>query len=334
MLASAVSGQRLDRVDLTDMDDDSGGLKIIGPTDEQMNFAVGSCQRKAKHSTNCLRVREREKRFCCQGSTTGKCVTQTPMVSEESEWEERRQQTGVAGRIVIYDKNENPRDDISFRDGGKGRIVVAMVLFGGKAWRAGVTSGDLLVSIDGKKDFSGLPASQVQANLPSPVVLVLLGFVGKLQAEVRLNHKVKNMCGLSNLQQVASQRQGETLEVVDEVVFECPTSPLFQENIWNVRAAGWSDRNSTESLRRAPSGVTHGVVSQPLMVPRMSAGRGYLSPHSASGPLLGESDLPLMGISELQAAASQRPDVGFNSPRQGHVGEGTPARPPLTGVRM
>ena len=36
------------------------------------------------------------------------------MVSEESEWEERRQQTGVAGRIVIYEKNENPRDwDVS-----------------------------------------------------------------------------------------------------------------------------------------------------------------------------------------------------------------------------
>jgi hypothetical protein len=212
------------------------------------------------------------------------------MVSEESEWEERRQQTGVAGRIVIYDKNENPRDDISFRDGGKGRVVVAMVLFGGKAWRAGVTSGDLLVSIDGKKDFSGLPASQVQANLQSPVVLVLLGFVGKLQAEVRLNHKVQNMCGLSSLQQVASQRQGETLEVVDEVVFECPSSPLFQDNLWNVRAPGSPDRQGTEALRTAPSSEIRSVVSQPVMLSRVSAGRGYLSPRSTLAPL-GSTDI-------------------------------------------
>eukprot|EP00439_Symbiodinium_sp_Y106_P060972 s2200_g9.t1 len=54
----------------------------------------------------------------------------------------------------------------------------------GRAVQAGIKSGDLLVSINGKKDFAGLSASEILQRMRGGVTLVFLGFIGKWHAEV------------------------------------------------------------------------------------------------------------------------------------------------------
>jgi len=138
---------------------------------------------------------------------------------EEEEWDARQQQTGAAGRLVKYEEGERPRQDFMLRGGSGRRIMVSAVTEGGKAAQAGVKAGDVLVSIDGKKDFKEYSADHVHAHLKGPVMLVFLGFVGKLQAEVRLNYKQK-VCGLSSQHQVVFGRPDAPVQVVDEVIFQ------------------------------------------------------------------------------------------------------------------
>lgn len=104
--------------------------------------------------------------------------------------------------------------------------MVTAVTEGGKAAQAGVKAGDVLVSIDGKKGFNDQSADTVHASLSAPVMLVFMGFVGKLQAEVRLNYKQK-VCGLSSQHQVIVGRPESPVQVVDEVVFQPATATLF-----------------------------------------------------------------------------------------------------------
>jgi len=138
---------------------------------------------------------------------------------EEEEWDARQQQTGAAGRLVVYEEGERPKTEFMLRGGNGRRIMVSAVTEGGKAAQAGVKAGDVLVSIDGKKDFKEQSADVVHANLKGPVMLVFLGFVGKLQAEVRLNYKQK-VCGLSSQHQVVFGRPDAPVQVVDEVIFQ------------------------------------------------------------------------------------------------------------------
>lgn len=145
---------------------------------------------------------------------------------EEEEWDARQQQTGAAGRLVIYDEGDRPRSDFLLRGGAGRRIMVTAVTDGGKAAQAGVKAGDVLVSIDGKKDFKEKPADHVHASLKGPVMLVFMGFVGKLQAEVRLNYKQK-VCGLSSQHQVVFGRPDAPVQVVDEVIFHPGTATLL-----------------------------------------------------------------------------------------------------------
>mmetsp|Transcript_85119 Transcript_85119/g.189115 ORF Transcript_85119/g.189115 Transcript_85119/m.189115 type:complete len:465 (-) Transcript_85119:120-1514(-) len=145
---------------------------------------------------------------------------------EEEEWDARQQQTGAAGRLVIYTEGDHPRVDFLLRGGGTRRIMVTAVTEGGKASQAGVKAGDVLVSIDGKKDFKGLSADAVHAGLKAPVMLVFMGFVGKLQAEVRLNYKPK-ICGFPSKHQVVRGRPEAPVQVVDEVIFQPGTATLF-----------------------------------------------------------------------------------------------------------
>jgi hypothetical protein len=145
---------------------------------------------------------------------------------EESEWIARQQQTGAAGRLVVYEQGELPRRDFLLRGGSGRRIMVAAVTDGGKAAQAGVKPGDVLVSIDGRKGFSDQSADQVHANLRSPVLLVFMGFVGKLQAEVRLNYKQK-ICGLSSQHPVVLGRGDAPMHVMDEVVFQLGSAALL-----------------------------------------------------------------------------------------------------------
>lgn len=145
---------------------------------------------------------------------------------EDEEWDLRQRQTGAAGRLVAYELGDEPMNDLHLRGGGKRRVMVAAVRRGGKAEQAGVKSGDVLVSISGKKDFAGLPIQEVQERLQAPVVLVFLGFVGKLQAEVRLNCK-DHSCGLPAQEQVAVGLPEAPVKVVDEVVFQPSAASLF-----------------------------------------------------------------------------------------------------------
>eukprot|EP00408_Alexandrium_pacificum_P064190 CAMPEP_0171159094 /NCGR_PEP_ID=MMETSP0790-20130122/2861_1 /TAXON_ID=2925 /ORGANISM="Alexandrium catenella, Strain OF101" /LENGTH=448 /DNA_ID=CAMNT_0011623579 /DNA_START=92 /DNA_END=1439 /DNA_ORIENTATION=- len=145
---------------------------------------------------------------------------------EEEEWDTRQQQTGAAGRLVVYEEGERPRSDVMLRGGNGRRVMVSAVTEGGKAAQAGVKAGDVLVSIDGKKDFKDKSADHVHAALKGPVMLVFLGFVGKLQAEVRLNYKQK-LCGLSSQHQVVFGRPDAPVQVVDEVIFQPAMATLL-----------------------------------------------------------------------------------------------------------
>jgi len=165
---------------------------------------------------------------------------------EEQEWDARQKQTGAAGRLVVYERGEKPQGDILLR-GGKGRrVIVTAVTEGGKAAQAGVKAGDVLASIDGKKDFREKPAEVVHASLTAPAVLVFMGFVGKLQAEVRLNYKQK-LCGLSTRHQVVLGRPNARVQVTDEVVFHPGSAPLFLATSSTSRSAEPSRGSSSEA---------------------------------------------------------------------------------------
>lgn len=201
--------------------DDDGGLRLVSPASESVLRATGPwCQNDSQLQKPRLSDPAEIRDFCCRGSTR---QMRYEAFSEEFLWNERRRQSGACGRIVSYDENEKPQEDIIFRDGANGRVVVHVVREGGKAWTAGVTADDVLVSIDGKKDFHGMSARELQLSLEPPATLVFLGFVGKLSTEVRLTHRRAKLCGLSMQQQVTAEC-GEHMAVIDEVVFD-PVSP-------------------------------------------------------------------------------------------------------------
>jgi len=176
---------------------------------------------------------------------------------EEEEWAIRQKQTGAAGRIVSYDKGEEPREDLMFRGGNGRRVVVTAVRDSGRAAQAGIKAGDVLASIDGKKDFALLPADVIHKAMTSPVVLVFMGFVGKLQAEVRLNHKTKT-CGLSASHQVIMSRPDAPVQVVDEVVFQ-PSGAGLILTTFGIGAPGASP-SKTASNSTVVSAVAAEVV--------------------------------------------------------------------------
>lgn len=182
---------------------------------------------------------------------------QPPQVEpEDEEWDARQQQTGAAGRLVIYEAGERPREDILLRGGGSRRIMVASVTEGGKAAQAGVKAGDVLVSLDGTKEFKGQSADAVHAGLRAPVMLVFMGFVGKLHAEVRLNYKQK-ICGLSSQHQVIYGRPESPVQVVDEVVFQPSNATLFLATMPSSSAS----RTSPRTWSSLPAGCREAAVT-------------------------------------------------------------------------
>eukprot|EP00927_Polykrikos_kofoidii_P071919 TRINITY_DN68107_c0_g1_i1.p1 TRINITY_DN68107_c0_g1~~TRINITY_DN68107_c0_g1_i1.p1 ORF type:complete len:520 (+),score=43.05 TRINITY_DN68107_c0_g1_i1:43-1560(+) len=133
--------------------------------------------------------------------------------SEEAQWATRQRQTGATGRLVTYNSVfDRPREDISLRGGGQRRVYVSSLKKGGLALHAGVSVGDVLVSINGSKDFHGKTAEKIHEDLRPPLMLVFLGFEGKLCAEVRLKQRTKQ-CGLSTTTRVLGS------DIVEEVVF-------------------------------------------------------------------------------------------------------------------
>jgi len=146
---------------------------------------------------------------------------------EEEEWDQRQRKSGTVGRLVVYHEGESPKEDIVLRGGGSRRhIVVAGVREGGQAARVGVRAGDRLVSINGKKDFLGLSADSVRDCLEPPCILVFLGFVGKLQAEVRLTCS-DNVCGMSARQDVMRGAENVPVRLCEERVFNAGVASLF-----------------------------------------------------------------------------------------------------------
>merc|ERR1719401_694155 len=154
------------------------------------------------------------------------------------EWDKRQKLTGVAARLVTYQRHESPQQDFTLRGGGgdNRRIVVASLRDDGPACASGVVAGDLLVSIDGKKDFIGKSADDIHAELLAPVSLVFMGFVGKLCAEVRLGGKAASNVGVSASDDVVCRRD-QTLEVTDEVVFQATAPLLLATPTWAVTPA-------------------------------------------------------------------------------------------------
>lgn len=145
---------------------------------------------------------------------------------EEEEWDARQRQTGATGRLVSYDRLDFPREDFTLRGGNGKRVVVNAVMEGGIAARAGVKAGDVLVSIDGNKDFMERSAAELHSSLAPPVMLVFMGFVGKLQAEVRLQHKQKS-CGLPTQDEVFLGSRDKPVRVSDEVIFRPCSATLI-----------------------------------------------------------------------------------------------------------
>lgn len=165
----------------------------------------------------------------CDGRGRGQGTMQTSVgmrSEEEDEWFFRQQRTGTVGRLAIYAAGENPQEDVLLRGGFNRPLVVAAVRDGGTASRAGVKAGDRLVSINGKKDFSGLSADAVREMMQSPLMLVFLGFVGKLQAEVRLTCS-ERICGLSHRTEVVRGFADAPVQVCEEKVFDPSVASLF-----------------------------------------------------------------------------------------------------------
>jgi len=162
----------------------------------------------------------------CRSEAPPEASSSTSVIMEEIEWEARRKQTGAVGHLVVYERGDDPKQDFLLR-GGKGhRILVTAVTEGGKAHAAGVRAGDALISMDGRRDFSHRSADDVHEDMQTPLKLVFMGFVGKLQAEVRLNSKRK-VCGLSSKVQLINGCPQAPVQVMDEVVFQPGSAALL-----------------------------------------------------------------------------------------------------------
>lgn len=215
--------------------------------------------------------------------------------NEDEEWDKRQKQTGAAGRLVVYEQGDQPKDDILLRGGGGRRLVVTAVTQGGKAFQSGVKAGDVLVSIDGRKGFQGKMADEVLAKLHAPVMIVFMGFVGKLHAEVRLNCD-KGQCGLASQQAVVFGRPDARVQVIDEVCFQ-PTAPLFLTADSSQKSAGSTKHQDARKDRspepqqpsRPPPGKDSGLTIQ-----FDQAGDKENTPSRESGAIAEATDEPML----------------------------------------
>lgn len=119
----------------------------------------------------------------------------TGPIEEEDPWEERKRRTGACARLVRYVAADVPRRDVSFAGGDGKRIQVTWMRAQGRAHLAGVKLGDTLASIDGWRVPTDADAENIYERLTPPCVLVFLGFIGKMNAEVRLTTELPK-CGL------------------------------------------------------------------------------------------------------------------------------------------
>ncbi|CAL1169997.1 unnamed protein product [Cladocopium goreaui] len=141
------------------------------------------------------------------------------VVDPDEEWNQRLRGTGAAGRLVAYESGDRPQDDLHLRGGAGKRVVVSFVRRSSRAEQAGVKTGDILVSINGRKDFAGLRAEEVLRRIYGPVTLVFLGFIGKWHAELRLSNQDSCFCGLDSKVPIAMGRPDAPLQASLLLVF-------------------------------------------------------------------------------------------------------------------
>jgi len=154
--------------------------------------------------------------------------------AEEEAWDARQRVTGAISRLVRYGEQDSPQEDIlGLRCTRRGRVIVTHVRQYGIAWHANISAGDELVSIDGSKEFVGFPPHKIHASLHAPTVLVFVGFVGKLEAEVRVRRPPEPRCGLPPEAEVVeppcsklgeheespTENRAETIRIADTVIF-------------------------------------------------------------------------------------------------------------------
>lgn len=187
------------------------------------------------------------------GYCTNSAAIEASGHNEEEEWLARQRLTGAIGRLVRYAEADAPKDDIlGLRCTRRGRIMVTAVRENGIAMKAGVVAGDELVSIDGRKEFTGHPAHVVHASLRGPVTLVFLGFVGKLQAEVRVKRPPEPRCGLPPGTDVVTHGIERSngipqVQLCDAVVFQQDNaSILIATEPSEVDASSRDDRQSAD----------------------------------------------------------------------------------------
>mmetsp|Transcript_64287 Transcript_64287/g.119475 ORF Transcript_64287/g.119475 Transcript_64287/m.119475 type:complete len:521 (-) Transcript_64287:58-1620(-) len=153
--------------------------------------------------------------------------------NEDEEWKSRQRINGVIGRMVRYLAGERPGEDIlRLRSSRYGRIVVTAVREGGPASRAGVVAGDELVSIDGWKGFSDCAPHVIHSCFKAPLTLIFVGFVGRLQAEVRVKPLPQPRLGMPRGQRLMGETNHTTasttsLQLCDAVVFQQDPASLF-----------------------------------------------------------------------------------------------------------
>eukprot|EP00927_Polykrikos_kofoidii_P023760 TRINITY_DN21775_c0_g2_i1.p1 TRINITY_DN21775_c0_g2~~TRINITY_DN21775_c0_g2_i1.p1 ORF type:complete len:632 (+),score=62.69 TRINITY_DN21775_c0_g2_i1:225-1898(+) len=152
---------------------------------------------------------------------------------EELAWIERQRVTGAVARSVTYEEFEDPTEDVmGFRLTSAGRYLITALKVGGVASCEGVSAGDQLISIDGRKDFYGMDPKPLQQQLQAPTTLIFLGFVGKLEAEVRVKQPDKPKCGLAceiGVIDASTARASSsvTVQVCDAVVFPKSSDSIF-----------------------------------------------------------------------------------------------------------
>mmetsp|Transcript_13599 Transcript_13599/g.29954 ORF Transcript_13599/g.29954 Transcript_13599/m.29954 type:complete len:532 (-) Transcript_13599:87-1682(-) len=216
---------------------------------------------------------------------------------EDYEWRARQMRTGSVGRMVSYFEGDRPWDDVMLRGGGGRHIVVSTVREGGQASKVGVKAGDRLVSVDGRKDLLHLPAEEISRRVVAPTVLVFLGFVGKLQAEVRLTSQEK-LCGLSNRSGVLRLGMNTPFKLCEERVFHNNFASIF------LAVDSEASKAALRECSRASASTVQSLVMAPVpgMTEALPLSEGPPVADPGSSEMVDEDEnLPIFELQRLEA---------------------------------
>jgi len=224
---------------------------------------------------------------------------------EEDEWVGRKKLTGTVCRMAFYRAGGvDPSGDIlGLRRTKTGRLKVSSLKEGGIAAASGVEVGDQLVSINGVEPCSSLMAEAVRMRLRAPAVVIFMGFVGKLQAEVRVRQLDSTTCGFPNHTDVASALLNDqmtsdlNLVVCDPVVFQQSPTSLFLAVPTRQRESAQSIEDAAPCFQLAALGSTE------------TAWRSAHNAVNGTGPGTGPGAAEILaGLAGKEAMSSCGPD--------------------------